>query len=458
MTKMTKFWIIILSFVMCGCTVFTESSRPNIVFILADDLGWSQLGCYGSSYYETPNIDKLAAEGMQFNNAYAACAVCSPTRASIMTGKYPARLNLTDFIKGNDRTDYKLTQPKWQKFLPLEEVTIAEVFKEAGYRTAIFGKWHLSQDKRPPESLPYNPDKQGYDEYLVTYKPTSETNPEKDAHNVDSITTAAIEFISKNRKNPFFLVVSHNTIHDPLMEKEAIINNYRSKYGAGERENNPVIGAMIDRLDRSVGIILEEIDKRDLDTKTIIVFFSDNGGKESYASQTPLRGGKGWIYEGGIRVPLIISWPGKIDVGSKTNAMIGSIDILPTLADLSSIRKRPAKIDGKSFKPVLLNGKKTFRETLYWHYPHYHHGSGMVPAAAIIHKNYKMIEWYEKSLTRQDGAFELYDLDSDISETVNLADSMPGKIEELRYMMEYWRFEVGAQMPSVNPDFTAGDQ
>ncbi len=451
---MTRIWIWVIAFVMCGCSVFTWSPKPNIVFILADDLGWSQLGCYGSSFYETPNIDKLAAGGMLFTNAYAACAVCSPTRASIMTGKYPARLHLTDFIKGNTRTDYPLTEPEWQKYLPLEEVTIGEVFKEAGYRTAIFGKWHLSQNKKPPESLPYNPDKQGFDEYLVTYKPSPETNPEKDAHNVDSITNAAIRFISKNRKDPFFLVVSHNTIHDPLMEKEAIINEYRSKYGAGEKENNPVIGAMIERLDRSVGRIMDEIEKQDILTNTVVVFFSDNGGKDAYALQTPLRRGKGWLYEGGIRVPLIVSWPGKINTGSRTSAMVGSIDLLPTLADLVSIPSIPEKIDGKSFKSVLLKGNKNFRDELYWHYPHYYSGSGMVPGAAIIHENYKLIEWYEKSLTRQPGAFELYNLDTDISETLNLADSMPEKVEELRYMLEYWRFEVGAQMPVVNPDFT----
>ena len=443
-------WILILFLVFSGCTVLTEYPKPNVVLILADDLGWSQLGCYGSSYYVTPHIDKLASEGMLFTNAYAACAVCSPTRASIMTGKYPARLHLTDFIKGNTQTDYPLTQPEWQKFLPLEEVTIAELFKEAGYRTAIFGKWHLSQDRKPPESLPYNPDKQGFDEYFVTYKPSPGTDPEKDAHNVDSITDAAIEFISKNRKNPFFLVVSHNTIHDPLMEKEAIINDYRSKYGAGEKENNPVIGAMIERLDQSVGTIMDEIEKQGLRTSTIVVFFSDNGGKEAYALQTPLRSGKGWLYEGGIRVPLIVCWPGKIDAGTRTNAMVGSIDLLPTLADLVSIRSIPENIDGKSFKSVLLNGKKNFRDDLYWHYPHYHVGSGMVPGAAIIHENFKMIEWYEKSLNRQQGAFELYDLETDISETMNLADSLPGKVEELRYMLEYWRFEVGAQMPTIN--------
>ena len=432
---------------MCGCSVLSDPSRPNIVMILADDLGWSQLGCYGSSYYSTANIDRIAAEGMQFYRAYAAAAVCSPTRASIMTGKYPARLHLTDFIKGNIRTDYPLLQPAWQKFLPLEEVTAAELFKEKGYRTAIFGKWHLSQEKKPPGSLPYNPDKQGFDEYVVTYKPEPTASPDKDAHNVDSITRLAVDFIKRNINKPFFLVLSHNTIHDPLMEKEAVINEYRSKYGAGRKENNPVIGAMIDRMDQSVGTILDEIENQGLKTRTIVIFFSDNGGKEAYALQTPLRKGKGWLYEGGIRVPLIISWPEKIVAGSKSNAMVGSIDILPTLADLSSIPMPPGKIDGESFKPVLLSGKKTFRSTMYWHYPHYHQGSGMMPGAAVISENYKMIEWFEKSLTRQEGAFELYDLDHDISESVNLADSLPGKVEQLRYMVEYWRFEMNAQMP-----------
>ncbi|MCK4745450.1 MAG: sulfatase-like hydrolase/transferase, partial [Bacteroidales bacterium] len=216
--KSLHIFTIIALFIVSGCRSLKEESPPNIIFILADDLGYSQLGCYGSNFYKTPNIDKLGHEGMRFTNAYAACPVCSPTRASIMTGKYPARLHLTDFIAGNNRNNYPLSQPDWQKYLLLEEITFAEILKEEGYRTALFGKWHLSQAKTPPESLAFNPGKQGFDESFVTYKPSQSMaqhwqDAENDAHNVDTITSLAIDFLERNKSNPFFLFVSHNTIH-----------------------------------------------------------------------------------------------------------------------------------------------------------------------------------------------------------------------------------------------------
>ncbi len=292
-------WVLgLMSIITVGCK--KEAVRPNIVFILADDLGYAQLGCYGSDYYQTPNLDQLAREGMLFTDAYAACAVCSPTRASIMTGKYPARLHLTDFIAGNNRTNYPLSQPDWQKYLPLEEVTVAEYLKEQGYRTALFGKWHLSQHKTPPGSLPFNPDKQGFDESFVTYKPSDGLSQpwqgaELDAHNVDTITSLALDFINRNRSNPFILFVSHNTIHDPLKEKAETVGKYEQLAGTKKPENHPVIAAMIERLDNSCGTILSRIKDAGLENNTIIVFFSDNGGKDAYALQTPLRAGKGWI-------------------------------------------------------------------------------------------------------------------------------------------------------------------
>ncbi|MCA1759694.1 MAG: sulfatase-like hydrolase/transferase, partial [Bacteroidales bacterium] len=256
----------------CFATIFTGACKknaipqqpPNIVFILADDMGCAQLGCYGSNFYQTPHIDNLAGEGMLFTNAYAAAAVCSPTRASIMTGKYPARLHLTDFIAGNNRDDYPLRQPEWQKFLPLEEVTFAEVLKEHGYKTAHFGKWHLSPEKTPPESLPFNPVKQGFDEDFVTYKPSPGLeqpwqDAEMDAHNVDTITSLSINFMERNRENPFFLFVSHNTIHDPLKERAETIRKYENMSASNEPENNPVIAAMVERLDNSCGKIFSKI-------------------------------------------------------------------------------------------------------------------------------------------------------------------------------------------------------
>ncbi len=317
---------------------------PNIVFILADDLGYTQLGCYGSDYYQTPNLDQLASEGLKFTNAYAACAVCSPTRVSIMTGKYPARLHLTDFIAGNYRTDYPLSQPDWQKYLLLEERTIAEYLKEQGYRTALFGKWHLSQGKTPPESLPFNPDKQGFDESFVTYKPSggmsmSWQGAEVDAHNVDTITSLAIDFIDRNRSNSFFLFVSHNTIHDPLKEKAESIAKFEKLPGTEMPENHPVIAAMIERLDMSCGAIFNKIIDSGLEENTIVIFFSDNGGRHSYALQTPFRAGKGWLYEGGIREPLIVKWKNVLEAGFRSEALVSSIDFLPTLLEVSGMKK-----------------------------------------------------------------------------------------------------------------------
>ena len=267
-----------------------DKRRPNIVFILADDLGWSQVGCYGSSFYETPNIDRLAREGMRFTDAYAACPVCSPTRASIMTGKYPARLGLTDFIAGGNYPRERLKQVEWQKYLPLEEVTIAEVVKGAGYATGSFGKWHLSIAKQPPESLPFNPDKQGFDESMVTYKPSSSHNPEEDAHNVEAITQKSLEFLERNKGGRFFLYVPHNTIHAPLLGRKRLVEKYKDKKGANLPENNPVIAAMIEELDDSVGRLLAKLDELRIADKTVVVFFSDNGGLERSVKQTPAVG------------------------------------------------------------------------------------------------------------------------------------------------------------------------
>ena len=432
-----------------------EESPPNMIFILADDLGYSQLGCYGSNFYKTPHIDKLAEEGMRFTNAYAACAVCSPTRASIMTGKYPARLHLTDFIAGNKRNSYPLTQPDWQKYLLLEEITFAEILKEHGYRTALFGKWHLSQEKTAPGSLAFNPDKQGFDESFVTYKPSQSMaqpwqDAENDAHNVDTITSLAIDFLERNRSNPFFLFVSHNTIHDPLREKAETIQKYRDLEESKEPENHPVIAAMIERLDGSCGVILNKIIELGLEKNTVVIFFSDNGGKHDYAAQTPLRTGKGWLYEGGIREPLIVKWPGNATAGSVSESLISSIDFLPTFLEISGIEGIPENVDGKSFTRVLKDPKTNIHQELFWHYPHYHGGSGMRPAGAVRSANYKLIEWYEPAVLNLENPVELFDLRNDIGETTNLVDSLPDIAIELRELLRNWRIETRAQMPLVN--------
>lgn len=432
------------------------TNQPNIVFILADDLGWSQIGCYGSDYYKTPNIDQIAQEGMKFTQAYAAAAVCSPTRASIMTGKYPARLHLTDFIAGNNKTDYPLLQPDWQKFLPLDEVTFAELLQEKGYKMAHFGKWHLSPDKTPPESLPYNPDKQGFDQDFVTYKPSGNLaqiwqQAENDAHNVDTLTQLSLEFIDQHQDQQFFLFVSHNTIHDPLKEKEKLVTKYDTLPASDKGQNHPVIAAMIERLDQSVGKIMQKLEEYGLSQNTILIFFSDNGGKHAYAAQTPLKMGKGWLYEGGIRVPLVIRWPAGIEPGTVRDDLVSSIDLFPTFLGLSGLSVPDSlQVDGKNLVPVLQGNSINSERLLFWHYPHYHRGSGMVPAGAVRQGDYKLIEWYEPLLMDQPGKLELYDLSRDPGETNDLKAQLPEVARSLQQKLHLWREETGAQMPALN--------
>lgn len=428
-----------------GCK--KEEPKPNIIFILADDLGRVQTGAYGSEYYKTPNIDRLASEGIRFTNAYAACSVSSPTRASIMTGKYPARLHLTDFIPGNQRNNYPLSQPDWQKFLPLEEVTLAEVAKEQGYNTAIFGKWHLSVAKFGTESLPFNPDKQGFNEHFVSDKPDRKDDPEKDAHKSDSIGNTSVRFIKENAGNPFFLFVSFSAIHNPLMEKADSVEKWKRTAGSEKPENNPVIAAMLATMDRNIGKIINVVDEERLAKNTVIIFFSDNGGLETEAKQTPFRQGKGWLYEGGIREPLIIRWPGIIEAGSVSEEIVSSVDFMPTVCELLNVENSP-QADGISLLSHLKTGVPLPERNIYWHFPHYHNGP---PSAAVRSGKWKLIEWYEESILKEgQSAYELYDLENDISETVNLADSLKDITTKLSADLKKWREEVNAQMPLSN--------
>ncbi|MFW5901147.1 MAG: sulfatase, partial [bacterium] len=366
-----------------------EKGQPNVVVVLADDLGWKRLGCYGSDYYETPNLDELASDGMRFTQAYTAAAVSSPTRASIMTGQHPARLNITDFIPGGEFSDRPLQRPDWQKFLPLDKKTIGEAFKDHDYATGYFGKWHLSKEKMPPESHSHNPDKQGFDESFVTYKPVPsmaqpwQENPEDDPHNVDTIATRAVEFIESHSDEPFLLFASPNSVHSPLMESEELIAKYEDKWGSQKGENTPVLAAMIETLDKSVGKIRTALKEAGIEENTIFIFYSENGGLEPSAVQTPFRRGKGWLYEGGIRVPLIVRWDGHIEEGSRSDALVTSNDMYPTLLNMAGIPVEKEILDGKNIFPVLKGEKESVRNALYWHYPHYHGGSGMKPGGAM---------------------------------------------------------------------------
>ncbi|HUR59527.1 MAG TPA: sulfatase, partial [Opitutaceae bacterium] len=372
---------------LSGCLVAAAAPSgrpPNILFILADDLGTTPVGVYGNAYYQTPNIDRLAREGMRFTDAYAACPVCSPTRSALMTGKYPARTHVTDFIAGNDFPFARLKQPEWQKFLPLSERTLAEELSDRGYVTALFGKWHLARGYLPPQSVAEGPDRQGFAENHITHKPKSSDDPEKDAHGVEVITQHALQFLEKNRDRPFFLELTHNSIHAPIMAPKTLVEKHRRRAGSDRPENNPIIAAMMEVLDDGIGRVVAKLDELGLRENTLVIFYSDNGGLLKDGAQTPWRGGKAQLYEGGIRVPLIVRWPGVVAAG-KTSAMpVTTVDFFPTFLELSG---KPAAagavVDGVSLASVLRGGAAPAREAIFWHYPHYHAAGINGPAGAL---------------------------------------------------------------------------
>jgi arylsulfatase A-like enzyme len=429
--------------------------RPNFVFILIDDLGWTDLSCYGSKFYETPNLDRLAAQGMRFTSAYTAAPLCSPTRASIMTGKHPARLHLTNYLFGQRWPETSPLQPvDWQLGLPLDEVTLAQALKNAGYRTGIIGKWHLG--KMPPE-------KYGFDVNIdggARGSPPGYFN-KKGEYLTDVHTAAAEQFITENKDRPFFLYLAHYTVHIPLQAKKDLTAKYEAKAKASppagpvfgedggkkvrKLQNHAVYAAMIESMDQSVGRVMKKLRELDLDHNTVVIFFSDNGGLCSAegepTSNLPLRLGKGWLYEGGIRVPLIVRWPGHTRPGSTCPVPMISDDFYPTLLEIVGLPPQPKQhVDGVSIVPLLKESGTLKRETLYWHYPHYSNQGG-TPSGAVRHGDLKLVEYYE------DGRTELYDLKNDLGERTNLAAKMPGRLQELRGLLNAWRRSVGAQMP-----------
>jgi uncharacterized sulfatase len=450
-----------------GCAPVSNSltglglrKKPNIVFILADDLGWHQLGCYGSTFYETPNLDRFAKQGMRFTDAYAACPVCSPTRASIMTGKYPARLHLTNFIKGGSPKNKKLLTPDWTAYLPLGEVTIAEALKPVGYAAGHFGKWHLNKDKNYKLGRLMDPGSQGFDDVLTTHKPRKgpKSPYENDWHHVRQITERATNFIEKNKDRPFFCYVTHNSIHRPEREKKELIEKYRRKPDADNDQkyghNNPVQAAMLETLDKSVAAILNKLDELKLSDDTLVIFFGDNGHLGPKDSK-PLRGSKADLYEGGIREPMLVRWPGVVKAGSTCNVPVISNDFFPTLLEVAGLKVTDPTVDGVSLMALLKQTGKPKRDALYWHLPHYH-DQGVAPSGAVRQGDYKLIEWYEKSIDSIDteGALELFNLKNDTSEQHNLAREMPKKTAELYRKLKHWRKSVNAQQMLKNPKYS----
>ncbi len=457
--------------------------RPNIVFFLIDDLGWTDTGVYGSTFYETPNIDRLAREGARFTQFYSASPVCSPTRASIMTGKDPARLHITNWIGGEGRA--MLIQAEYQRQLPLEEITLGEAFKAAGYATGYIGKWHLGAEGflPPDQGFDYSfavnhagqPGSYFYpyenENWPVTNVPDLEDGEEGD-YLTDRLTDAALQFIEAQSDTTFFLVFSHYAVHAPLQAKTELTAKYESKAqnlfamnapafrpeGAyattKQRQDHAVYAGMIESTDQSVGRVLALLDSLELADRTVVVFVSDNGGlttlRRSRGIPTavlPLRAGKGWLYEGGVRVPLIIRWPGAVEGGRLIDRPAITMDLYPTLLEIAGLPLRPEQHrDGLSLAPPLRGTGSLDRRHLFFHFPHYH-GSGNRPSGAARVGDYKLLEWFE------DGRIELYDLSTDIGESRDLAGERPEVAGELREILEGWRESVGARMPSPNPEW-----
>ena len=502
-------------------TLKAAETRPNVVFFLLDDLGWKDLGCYGSSFYETPNIDQFAKESVKFTQAYATCHVCSPTRASIMTGKYPARLDMTDWLSG--RRDFpfqQLLNAEIHQSLPLSEVTIAEALKAAGYQTAHIGKWHLGEE-------PHGPTAQGFDLQIPRWNKgwpkrgyhapfgLEGLNEQPGDYLTDRLTDEAIKFIETNKEQPFFLYMSHYAVHDPIHGRKDLVDKYKKKLAAVKRPTGPAyilegnpddpnpltreqltqnlsdpsyapfsilphrtvkikqfqdnveFAAMVETVDESLGRIREKLSALGLAENTIVILFSDNGGMSAgnfgnpkrvinpdrldtafSTSNLPLRGAKGFLYEGGIREPMIVHWPGHHQRGSVCDVPVVSTDFYPTILEMVGLPAQPTQhADGVSLTDLVKGAKSLERDGIYWHFPHYSNHGMQSPGGAIRVGDWKLLEYFEN------GTVQLFNLKDDLSEQHDLSKQNPRKTAELLSQLQDWRKRVGANMMPPNPDY-----
>lgn len=520
MFKRLVLFPILLLLTIASAAIAEEERHPNVLFFLVDDLGWRDVGCYGSPFHETPHIDRLAQQGVRFTQAYAACHVCSPTRASIMTGKYPARLHLTDWLSGRREFPFqKLQNAEIHQSLPLQEVTLAEALKAHGYQTAHIGKWHLGED-------PHGPLAQGFDMQVprwnkgwpkAGYYAPFKFEGLSDApgqYLTDRLTDVAEEFIEANKDKPFFLYLSHFAVHDPIHGRPDLVEKYRRKLakmkrpagGAFVLEGNPDdadplsrealdklidqpshrgfkvlpkstvkikqhqdnihFAAMVEAMDESLGRVLAKLDALGLQDDTIVVFYADNGGMSAAnfgrpnrivrvdqldrafsTSNLPLRGAKGWLYEGGVRVPGIVKWPGKSKPGITCDQPIMSTDLYPTLLEMAGLPPLADQTrDGVSFAAAL-KGEAFQRGAVYWHFPHYSNHGMQSPGGAIVDGDYKLLEYFEN------GSVQLFNLKTDIGEQHDLALAQPEKAKQLLAKLQQWRRDVGARMMPANPNY-----
>jgi len=460
-------------------------SRPNIIFILLDDFGWRDLACYGSSFYETPNVDRLAAESMRFTDAYASCPVCSPTRASVVTGRYPATVGITNWIAGAPVG--KLLSVPYLHYLPCSERTVATALREADYATWHVGKWHLGGGEYAPDHHGFDvniggceagsPGRGGY------FSPWSipalqDASVPDGTYLTDHLTDEAIRLIRTEDNKPFFLHMSYYTVHTPLQAKDEYMRKYRAKAEAmgldkvttfedGDHfpcehkrdqrirrrllQSDPVYAGMIQSMDENVGRLLEAVGEAGLAENTIIMFTSDNGGlatsEGSPTCNAPLAEGKGWMYEGGTREPLIVKWPGVTTPGSVCRVPVTTPDFYPTMIEMAGLDPaQEPQVEGVSIAPLLRGGDHLDREAIFWHYPHYSNQGG-TPGSSVRMGDYKLIEFFE------DGRLELYNLRDDISEENDLAREMPERAHQMQQVLARWRESVEAKIPEPNPDW-----
>jgi arylsulfatase A-like enzyme len=471
-----------MRFVGCGIGLFFSheahaGDKPNIIFFLVDDMGWMDCSVYGSKYYETPNIERLATLGKVFTNAYTASPLSSPTRASILTGRYPERFGLTtpaghlppnpDEILLDDKAVpwKKMVDPKSRTFMPLDEITLAESLKKAGYTTAHIGKWHLGHHE-------YWPEHQGFDiniagghypgppSFFSPYQIETLPDGPKGEYLTDRLTNEALTYIEEHKDTLFFLNFWQYAVHAPYQGHLALINKYGNKIDPRGMQSNAIMGAMIESMDRSLGLVLDKLTELGLLDNTLIIFFSDNGGNMYDlvngifpTNNAPLREGKGNIHEGGIRVPCIVVWPGKVKAGSVSEEIISSVDFYPTLLEVTGLKpEKDQVIDGHSLLSELTGGLKVERGPVYCHFPHYIPATGNLPSSSIRLGNWKMIREYGESADRTT-RYCLYNLKNDISETRDLSSRYPSRVRKLDKMITRHLNQTQGIIPVLNPEY-----
>lgn len=447
-----------LTATLSGGMLLSADERPNIIFFLADDLGWTGLRSFGSDFYETPNLDQLAGEGIKFTDAYAACTVCSPTRASVLTGKYPGKLHLTSFIPGQERPFAKLNTPDWTKGLETTERTLPELLRAVGYQTHHIGKWHLEFPDRNDEGplshgFDTSVDKsEGSKGFHLSKKDQQRLGTES-VYLTDYLAEEAVDRIEQRGDEPFFMYFAFHVPHTPIQGRDDLVAYFEEEVDANAVHQNPVYAAMVKSMDLAVGKVLHALEANGIADETLIVFTSDNGGltqrygkHDEFTENLPLRRGKGSAYEGGVRVPTIVKWPGHSEAGKSSATPIMTIDWLPTFAEIAGVTEIPPSVDGKSLLSILDGSSNSLERDLFWHFPHYHAG-GDGPYSAIRSGSWKLIERHE------DESLELYDLAADIGESKNLSVMEAEKTSELHEKLIAWRKKAGAQMMTENTNF-----